>query len=73
MLFLLSDPFEGGEITVGHFVTMAKDVCATANTEQPFMCLDLTYISVLLKDGYGLNSKTKIKVNELILILSKLN
>lgn len=42
---------------------MAKEVCATANTDQPFMCLDLTYISVLLKDGYGLNSKTKIKVS----------
>lgn len=56
-------PFEGGEITVGHFIDMAKDVCATPNTDQPFMCLDLAYISVLLKDGYGLNTKTKIKVS----------
>lgn len=61
--FRISDPFEGGEITVGHFIDMAKDVCATANTDQPFMCLDLAYISVLLKDGYGLNTKTKIKVS----------
>lgn len=61
--FCISDPFEGGEITVGHFIDMAKEVCATANTDQPFMCLDLAYISVLLKDGYGLNTKTKIKVS----------
>lgn len=61
--FILSiDPFEGGEITVDDFINKAKEVCATANTDQPFMCLDLTYISVLLKDGYGLNSKSKVKV-----------
>ncbi|XP_031617363.1 ectonucleoside triphosphate diphosphohydrolase 5 isoform X2 [Contarinia nasturtii] len=58
----LVDPFEGGEITVGDFVAKAKEVCATANTDQPFMCLDLTYISVLLKEGYGLNAKTKVKL-----------
>lgn len=57
------DPFEGGEITVAHFVNQAKEVCATANTDQPFMCLDVTYIAVLLKDGYGLNLKTNIKVS----------
>lgn len=48
---------------MGDFMAKAKEVCATANTDQPFMCLDLTYISVLLKDGYGLNAKTKVKVN----------
>lgn len=56
------DPFEGGEVTVGDFIAKAKDVCATANVDQPFMCLDVTYISILLKDGFGLDSKTKIKV-----------
>lgn len=38
-------------------------MCATPNVDQPFMCLDMTYISVLLKDGYGLDSRTKVKVN----------
>lgn len=47
---------------MGDFITKAKEVCATANTDQPFMCLDVTYIAVLLKDGYGLNAKTKVKV-----------
>lgn len=48
---------------MGAIVAKAKEVCATANTDQPFMCLDLTYIAVLLKDGYGLNMKTNIKVS----------
>lgn len=61
--FPCKDPFEGGEVAVGSIVAMAKEVCATANTDQPFMCLDLTYIAVLLKDGYGLNMKTNIKVS----------
>lgn len=60
--FAKIDPFEGGEITVGDFIAKAKDVCATANVDQPFMCLDVTYISILLKDGFGLDAKTKIKV-----------
>lgn len=39
-------------------------MCATApNPAEPFMCLDLIYISVLLKDAYGLDKKTKIKVS----------
>lgn len=59
----LIDPFEGGEVAVGTIVAKAKEVCATANTDQPFMCLDLTFIAVLLKDGYGLNMKTNIKVS----------
>lgn len=58
----LSDPFEGGEVSVGRILSQAQEVCATANTDQPFMCLDLTYIGVLLRDGYGLNTKTNIKV-----------
>lgn len=63
ILFPLIDPFEGGEVAVGSIVAKAKEVCATANTDQPFMCLDLTFIAVLLKDGYGLNMKTNIKVS----------
>lgn len=62
-LFLQPDPFEGGETTVGDFISKTKEVCATANVDQPFMCLDLTYISILLKEGYGLDSKNKVKVS----------
>lgn len=36
--------------------------CNTANTEQPLICLDLTIISVLLRDGFGLDMTTKLNV-----------
>lgn len=59
----LVDPFKGGEIAVAEFTKKAREVCATPNTDQPFMCLDLVFISVLLQDGYGLKPQTNIKVS----------
>ena len=47
---------------MAEFNKKGREVCSNANTEQPFMCLDLVFISVLLEDGYGLNPKTPIKV-----------
>lgn len=41
----------------------AKEICAIANVDQKFMCVDLVYISVLLQDGYQLKPETKLKVN----------
>lgn len=58
-----TDPFQGGETTVGHFITRSREVCADANTDQPFMCVDLTFIAVLLEEGYGLKPKTPLKVS----------
>lgn len=59
----LVEPFKGGEITVADFSKKSREVCATANTDQPFMCLDLVYITVLLRDGYGLKNNTPIRVS----------
>lgn len=59
---LVSDPFKGGDINVGDIFAKAKEICANANTDQPFMCLDITFIYVLLKDGYDLKPTTTIKV-----------
>ncbi|XP_029708529.1 ectonucleoside triphosphate diphosphohydrolase 5 isoform X1 [Aedes albopictus] len=58
----LVDPFQGGETTVGQFITRSREVCADANTDQPFMCVDLTFIAVLLEEGYGLKPKTPLKL-----------
>lgn len=58
----LVDPFLGGEITISQFTKKAREVCATPNTDQPFMCLDLVFISVLLHDGFGLKTTTTIRV-----------
>ncbi|XP_043285083.1 ectonucleoside triphosphate diphosphohydrolase 5 isoform X2 [Venturia canescens] len=56
----LIDPNKGGVTTVGAFQEAAKTTCAYPNTEQPFMCLDLTFISVLLQKGFGLEPSTKL-------------
>lgn len=58
----LIDPFAGGEITVEDYRKKAQEVCAIPNDEQPFMCFDLTFISVLLREGFGLNDGKKIKL-----------
>lgn len=58
----LVDPFTGGEIEVRDFRKKAQEICAIPNTDQPFMCLDVTYISVLLEDGFGLKPQTKLKL-----------
>ncbi|XP_055595951.1 ectonucleoside triphosphate diphosphohydrolase 5 isoform X2 [Uranotaenia lowii] len=61
-LMIYWDPIQGGETTVGNFITRSREVCAEANTDQPFMCIDLTFISVLLEEGYGLKPKTPLKL-----------
>lgn len=58
----LVDPFSGGEIAVAEFYKKAREVCSNPNSDQPFMCLDLVYISVLLQDGFGLKPQTPIKL-----------
>uniref|UniRef100_A0A0K8TTS2 nucleoside diphosphate phosphatase n=1 Tax=Tabanus bromius TaxID=304241 RepID=A0A0K8TTS2_TABBR len=58
----LVDPFKGGEIYVEDYRKQARELCATANTEQPYMCLDVSIISVLLREGFGLADKKKIKL-----------
>lgn len=58
----LVDPFKGGETTVHDFIIRSREVCQEANVEQPFMCVDLTFISILLEEGYGLKPKTPLKL-----------
>nr|CAD7424223.1 unnamed protein product [Timema monikensis] len=58
----LIDPFTGGVVSVKDFQKAAITTCDTPNTEQPFMCLDLTFISVLLQDGFGLKPDTKLNL-----------
>lgn len=59
----LIDPFAGGMITVGSFYKAALETCEYPNTDQPFMCLDLSFIYVLLHDGFGLDDDSKIFVS----------
>lgn len=57
----------GGEATVGQLVEKNKLVCATPPDEKkPFECLDLTYLSVLLTEAYGLDKDTTIDVRAFV-------
>lgn len=58
----LIDPFIGGTVTVRQFHKTAETVCHTPNVDQPFMCLDLLFITILFEDGYGLSPETEIKL-----------
>ncbi|XP_068159286.1 ectonucleoside triphosphate diphosphohydrolase 5 isoform X2 [Drosophila tropicalis] len=58
----LVDPLAGGETTVEAYRKKAQEICAIPNDEQPFMCFDLTFISTLLREGFGLNEGKKIKL-----------
>lgn len=60
MLYL--DPFEGGEIEISELKLKVEQICAIPNTDQPFMCLDISYIAMLLEEGFGLMPTTKVKV-----------
>ncbi|XP_020280514.1 ectonucleoside triphosphate diphosphohydrolase 5 isoform X2 [Pseudomyrmex gracilis] len=56
----LIDPFLGGVVQLSAFLKQATETCDYPNTDQPFMCLDLTFIYILLKDGFGLEPNTKL-------------
>ncbi|XP_043503174.1 ectonucleoside triphosphate diphosphohydrolase 5 isoform X1 [Polistes fuscatus] len=56
----LIDPFTGGAIHLGAFLKQATETCDYPNTDQPFMCLDLTFIYVLLHNGFGLDPSTRL-------------
>lgn len=60
--FEFIDPDKGGQLTVGDFTSKAKQICDNRQNNA-VTCMDMTYINVLLKDGYGLNPTTKINVS----------
>lgn len=68
----LIDPFVGGMVELSGFLKQAKETCDYPNTDQPFMCLDLTFIYILLRNGFGLEPTTNLYVGiiKVFLILS---
>lgn len=63
ILILIFKAESGGVATVGQFQEKAKQFCDQATEHEPFMCLDLVYISTLLTDGFGLSVNKKIHVS----------
>ncbi|KAF5924992.1 hypothetical protein HPG69_008667 [Diceros bicornis minor] len=60
----LIDAEKGGSLIVGDFEIAAKYVCRTAQTQpqsNPFLCMDLTYVSLLLQEfGFPGNKVLKL-------------
>nr|XP_044604131.1 ectonucleoside triphosphate diphosphohydrolase 6 isoform X5 [Equus asinus] len=59
-----ADAEKGGSLTVGDFEIAAKYVCRTVETQpqsSPFLCMDLTYVSLLLREfGFPGNKVLKL-------------
>ncbi|XP_025027746.1 ectonucleoside triphosphate diphosphohydrolase 6 isoform X2 [Python bivittatus] len=66
-----TDKEEGGILSVRMFESAAKKVCKTMEIQQekhPFLCMDLTYVSLLLKElGFPKNHTLKLaqKINNI--------
>ncbi|XP_066532816.1 ectonucleoside triphosphate diphosphohydrolase 5 isoform X2 [Hoplias malabaricus] len=63
----LIDEDLGGAVMVRDFRKRAKEVCNKASMFKPdnaFLCMDLTYITCLLKDGYGFKENTVLELTK---------
>ncbi|XP_053192909.1 ectonucleoside triphosphate diphosphohydrolase 5-like [Scomber japonicus] len=63
----LIDGVKGGMLEVRDFKKRAKEVCnkMTKNSVgNPFLCMDLTYITCLLKDGFGFKENTMLQLTK---------
>ncbi|KAF2365888.1 Nucleoside phosphatase GDA1/CD39 [Trinorchestia longiramus] len=58
----LIDPLSGGVVSVNEFAQAARQTCDIPNAEQPFACLDLTFIAAFLHNGYRLKPEAPIKL-----------
>ncbi|XP_065157941.1 ectonucleoside triphosphate diphosphohydrolase 5 isoform X3 [Atheta coriaria] len=58
----LIDETKGGSVTIEALKHAQTKVCEDPNTEQPFMCLDMSFIVSLLEDGLGLDNSTTINL-----------
>ncbi|NXH46321.1 ENTP5 diphosphohydrolase, partial [Dicaeum eximium] len=63
----LIDYERGGVLEVRDFERKAKEVCDNMeryNSASPFLCMDLTYITALLKEGFGFRDNTVLKLTK---------
>ncbi|XP_031641021.1 ectonucleoside triphosphate diphosphohydrolase 5-like [Contarinia nasturtii] len=55
---------EGGQVTLEDILSSAQKACSVPNNKNPYLCLDLTYMYVLLSDGYELGPDTKVNFHQ---------
>ncbi|XP_073442801.1 nucleoside diphosphate phosphatase ENTPD5 isoform X1 [Dendrobates tinctorius] len=55
---------DGGELTVRDFALKAQEVCDHMDrftSQSPFLCMDLAYITALLREGFGFKEDTTLQ------------
>uniref|UniRef100_A0A3P8Y5V2 nucleoside diphosphate phosphatase n=1 Tax=Esox lucius TaxID=8010 RepID=A0A3P8Y5V2_ESOLU len=63
----LIDGTQGGTLEVRDFKKSAKEVCnkmSKYRSVSPFLCMDMTYITCLLKDGFGFKENTVLQLTK---------
>uniref|UniRef100_A0A8C1DPN2 nucleoside diphosphate phosphatase n=1 Tax=Cyprinus carpio carpio TaxID=630221 RepID=A0A8C1DPN2_CYPCA len=63
----LIDGSRGGTVEVRDFKKRAKEVCNKMTKYRPispFLCMDMTYITCLLKEGFGFKDSTVLKLTK---------
>ncbi|XP_069572255.1 ectonucleoside triphosphate diphosphohydrolase 5 [Brachyistius frenatus] len=58
---------QGGTLEVRDFKKRAKEVCNKMTKDppvSPFLCMDMTYITCLLKDGFGFKESTVLQLTK---------
>jgi len=54
----LTDPFKGGNVRLKAFMDSLKHACKVPNTDQPYACLDMMVVGVLLDKILGLHQSS---------------
>lgn len=60
----LIDGAQGGMVEVRDFKKRAKEICNKSAPSSPFLCMDMTYITCLLKDGFGFKENTVLQLTK---------
>ncbi|XP_040268274.1 ectonucleoside triphosphate diphosphohydrolase 5 isoform X4 [Bufo bufo] len=58
---------DGGALAVRDFALKAREVCDHMDrfaSQSPFLCMDLTYITALLRDGFGFEEDTTLQLTK---------